>query len=614
MSRSRKLRRAVARGTITTAAGLLAGIAWLAAPALSTRPYVPKPVDFELSDRTLRLERTLAGASARLGTHGGEREGATSRDVHILRSGVIDAPKRFNVVGFRWRGRSDAVLSVRVRRDGGSWSAWVRVPVEDDHAPDAGSAEAGRRATLSDPLWAGEADEVQYRVATPGTVRGVRLHFVNSRGTATAPERARSMLRRTVSAAVGRLASLAGAKASADTSQPEIVTREQWGASSCAPRAAPSYGEVRLAFIHHTVTANDYGPEDSAAMVLGICRYHRNSNRWNDIGYQFLVDRYGKIFEGRAGGVDQAVVGAQAQGYNSQSTGISSLGTFSTSGQSEEGLGALTRLLSWKLALHGVAPQSKVVVRSAGGPLNRYPAGADVQLDAISGHRDGDATACPGDGLYAQLPRLRQMVSPDARAATRLDLRVQRQRIPYGRKARLSGLLTGLDGSPLPGRLVALRTISFSGATRKLTATPTDGAGFFGLNVRLVFNRTLLADFTGDGALRPSASRRLNVGVRPLVTAALAPLAAATRVPAGRRVTVTGSVRPRKRTALLIVDRRSSTGDYRRVLKRKLRVRKGKTIASYRLAKPGGYRLRLGVDADGRNLSARSKPIEVIAE
>ena len=89
------------------------------------------------------------------------------------------------------------------------------------------------------------------------------------------------------------------------------------GSDKCPPRADPVYGEVQLAFIHHTVTANEYGPEDSAAMVLGICRYHRNTNGWNDIGYNFLVDRYGKIFEGRAGGIDEAVVGAQAQGYNS---------------------------------------------------------------------------------------------------------------------------------------------------------------------------------------------------------------------------------------------------------------------------------------------------------
>ena len=74
--------------------------------------------------------------------------------------------------------------------------------------------------------------------------------------------------------------------------------------------------------MHHTVTTNDYGPEDSAGIVLGIARYHRDSNGWNDLGYNFLVDKYGQVFEGRAGGIDAPVIGAQAQGYNSVSTGI----------------------------------------------------------------------------------------------------------------------------------------------------------------------------------------------------------------------------------------------------------------------------------------------------
>src|SRR5918996_209751 len=129
------------------------------------------------------------------------------------------------------------------------------------------------------------------------------------------------------------------------------------GAAGCASRVRPTtppYGAVKLAFVHHTVTATDYGPEDSAAMVLGICRYHRNSNGWNDIGYQFLVDRYGRIFEGRAGGIDQAVVGAQAQGWNSTSTGIACLGDFTAIAQSPEGMDALARLIGWKLTVHGV--------------------------------------------------------------------------------------------------------------------------------------------------------------------------------------------------------------------------------------------------------------------
>jgi hypothetical protein len=231
-----------------------------------------------------------------------------------------------------------------------------------------------------------------------------------------------------------------------------------------------------------------------------------------------------------------------------------------------------------------------------------------VQLDAISGHRDGDATSCPGDGLYAQLPRLRSMVSPDLRPGSLLGLSAARQRILYGRKARLAGSLKLAGGPGLDAREVRIRALASNGQPRTVAKLRTDATGAFAFNLRLAFNRTVLADFRGDGASRPTASAAFRIGVRPRVTASLDAIAGAT-LKAGRRVRVSGLVRPRKRTALLLVDRKLSTGGFRRVLKRPVPVRQGRVRVSYKPRKPGGYRVRLGVDADGRNLGARSDPI-----
>jgi hypothetical protein len=586
--------KAVAAGLVLTACAI-----WLSAPALSLGPYVPDPVDFELRDTPVMAE------SDRVAGLAGQDQSARRMYSRVLR-----APKRFNLVGLRWRGVGEASLRVRVRRDRRDWSSWVRLPVDPDHGPDEPAQEPGLPWMTSDPLWAGEADELQYRIKASRAVRSVHLHFVNSKGTSTSLDRLRSSLQRAVHAAIARVASPFSESAGAQSNlQPEIVSREEWGASACPPRATPEYGEVKLAFIHHTVSANDYAPEDSAAMILAICRYHRNSNRWNDIGYNFLVDRYGRIFEGRAGGIDQAVIGAQAQGYNSQSTGIANLGTFSTTGQTDEALGALARLLSWKLAVHSVPPHGKVTVRSAGGSTNRYSAGTEVAFERISGHRDADATSCPGDGLYAQLSRLREMVHPDPRPPTAIALSSARKRIPYGRKARLSGRLTAPDGSPLAGKPVLIQALGGTAAKSALARVQTDATGAFALNVRLVFNRRLQASFGGSAELRPAHSAPLAIGVRPRLTASLD--AAEGALPVGARVLVRGSVRPRKRSVLLLVDRQSPSGAFRRIAKTGVRARLGRVRTRYRFNKAGRYRLRLGVDRDARNFSARSAAIVI---
>src|SRR5439155_4292226 len=229
------------------------------------RPWTPQAVDFELAPAGLR-------AAAR-GT---------------IESRPIRAPKRFDLVGLRWssRGRPPAVR-VRVRRDGGRWSRWERLSASGEHGPDPGRGEP-TAAHASDPLWTGGTDLVQYRLSH--RVAGLRLHFVNTTGTATEADRVRTALRRAANDGTAALAALLGtAPAHAVEPRPDIHRRSEWGGRQCRPRVRPYRGHVRVAFIHHTDTATSYSRDDVPPMILAICRYNRNSNGWNDIGYNFLV-------------------------------------------------------------------------------------------------------------------------------------------------------------------------------------------------------------------------------------------------------------------------------------------------------------------------------------
>ena len=233
----------------------------------------------------------------------------------------LRAPRRFDLVGVRWSGGGEPDIELRTRSGGGRWSPWTHAAAHADHGPDPGRGERAG-ASFSDPVLTRRARWVQYR--TSRRLRGLRLEFVS-----TAGARFRSSAR------------------AAQSDQPAIVSRSAWGASSCPPRSAPSYGQVRAAFIHHTVSTNNYTPEQAPGMVLAICRYHRYSRGWDDVGYNFLVDKYGRVYEGRAGGMDLAVIGAQAQGFNAQSNGISYIGDHSKLPQSVVALDALASLIRW---------------------------------------------------------------------------------------------------------------------------------------------------------------------------------------------------------------------------------------------------------------------------
>ncbi|MDP1849641.1 MAG: hypothetical protein Q8K79_17780, partial [Solirubrobacteraceae bacterium] len=233
---------------VLLAAGL---IVWLAAPALPSQPFVPRAVEFEQALATSAWSRAAGGA---------------------WRSPVIQAPKRFDLVGLQWQratsDRREVGTRIRVREAGGRWGRWTLMAA--DHAGGAGA----------EPVWAGGADAYQLRMdGPPPPPPALRARFVNATGSATARDRLTTALQR---GARRVLATVAGTSARAQTpapgsrAAPPIIPREQWGADQCKPRAAPSYGAVQVGVVHHTVNANTYAPQDSAAIVLSICRYHRN--------------------------------------------------------------------------------------------------------------------------------------------------------------------------------------------------------------------------------------------------------------------------------------------------------------------------------------------------
>jgi hypothetical protein len=145
-------------------------------------------------------------------------------------------------------------------------------------------------------------------------------------------------------------------------------------------------------------------------MIRSMYAYHVRSNGWCDIGYNFLVDRFGRIWEGRYGGITKPVIGAHTGGFNTDSFGASLIGNFSNVAPSAAMLDGVEQLFAWKLARYYRDPTrtAKLVAGSFSG--SRYRTGSDVTFRAVSGHRDADFTSCPGGQAYADLASIRTQV------------------------------------------------------------------------------------------------------------------------------------------------------------------------------------------------------------
>jgi hypothetical protein len=292
---------------------------------------------------------------------------------------AAEAPARFNLLGLHWRGGGRVFF--RVRGTAG-WSPWREADAEPGDLPDRGTAEARRARAwrIGSPWWTGTAEHVQVR--TRGRIERVRAHFVWSPTEERPPERSLQI-----------------------ADDPPIILRRSWGANEAIRRGAPRYAPtLQTAIVHHTAGASPSSPAQSAAIVRGIQTYHVRGNGWDDIGYNFLVDRFGQIFEGRYGGIERNVIGAHAQGFNTGSAGIAVLGSYGGSAPPAKASDALARLISWRLDVAHIDPVSRISVIPSGNP--RFPAGLPTWMRAVSGHRDTGFTSCPGAGLYGQLGTL----------------------------------------------------------------------------------------------------------------------------------------------------------------------------------------------------------------
>lgn len=351
--------------------GLLLGtlLSFVPAPAMARVPaasltrehpvFAERPSPGELARRTL-------GRPSRPAT-----TAATATDV-----------EPFGLLGVAMPAAPAGEVLARVHRADG-WSEWHDLHVHLDSGPD----EAASDSVTTEPWWVGVADG--YEVRVPPGLAPVEVLLVRE-------DRHRWVATDTTE------------PADATPDKPPINRRSAWA-------ARPLRGEIvvaddlKVGFVHHTVSTNSYGPAEVPSMLRSIQVYHQDGNGWTDIGYNFLVDRFGRTWEGHDGGMDLPVVGGHAKGFNTGSVGVAVLGDFTSTPPTNAAVDAVGRVIGWKLTIHGIDPRTRVDFATFGN--ERYAPGTVVNLPRVLGHRDTGMTSCPGALLYSRLGDIRAVAT-----------------------------------------------------------------------------------------------------------------------------------------------------------------------------------------------------------
>jgi len=396
---------------------------------------------------------------------------ATTVEVPVAPDQAVEAgwtsaptPVDANLLGVTWDGDPAAEFTVEVQASDGTWSSATGVESDVDGQAEEGSKDAVKAALdpriASEPVWVGDDAQAVRVSLTSGTATDVAVAAVDA-PSAPAPDGSAGALAEFVPSidGAGRYVFAGALLATAllvglvafgwspwrsrrvrrvaplvvvalvlaacvpvappkpvtnGSTMPGIYTRDIWGARPFACAGGPEYApQLKFGVVHHTVNSNSYSAQSVASMIRGIQAYHMDANGYCDIAYHFIVDKYGGIWEARAGGMSLPVIGGHSGGFNTGSTSVALLGDYSNIQPPAGQWNAMVHLLQWRLSVGGVHPNAPFTTTVASSPCNcqRWAPGTTVTIPvSLVGHRDLDYTACPG-AVWNQLGQLRDQVA-----------------------------------------------------------------------------------------------------------------------------------------------------------------------------------------------------------
>jgi uncharacterized protein with LGFP repeats len=333
--------------------------------------------------------------------------GETIREIHQ------DIP--FSMVALTAGDLTGTSARVRAKKPDGTWGPWYEAEALEGVGPES----SGPRGT--EPIFVGRTTTVQIAVTRPAdaALTGARASAQPTKpGLGYVPANVEQPFGQNLNAVL-----ISPPQAPIDTlplpnavtapgAPPHIINRAQWGADESMRCGNPRYDKgIRAGIVHHTAGSNDYAPQDSAGIVRSIYEYHTRTLGWCDMAYNALVDKYGQVFEGRAGGMDKPVEGAHTGGFNHDTWGVAMMGNFDAVPPTPIQLRTTARLLGWRLGLDHVNPLGTAVLGSTGGSFTKFPFGATPTLPAIFTHRDVGNTDCPGNAAYAVMGQIRDIAA-----------------------------------------------------------------------------------------------------------------------------------------------------------------------------------------------------------